>query len=78
MRGLTQKDLEVLEFIKAFMKENNVSPTIKEITDFFGHASTTGVYEHIERLIDAGEIIRYKDRSSRYIVKGMEYREVEK
>lgn len=76
MRGLTPKDIEVLNYIKDFMKINAMIPTVREIGEGTNLYSTSTVQKHIKRLEEAGELIR-EEGGKRYRVKGIEYREVD-
>lgn len=49
MKELTERQQEVLNFIKSFLKKRNYPPTIREIADNFG-ISTKGAYDHVKAL----------------------------
>ena len=49
MKELTQRQGEVLTFIKEYIKTHAYPPTIREIADFFG-ISVKGAYDHVEAL----------------------------
>lgn len=61
---------KILEFITGTIREHDRSPTIREIGDAFGIASTNGVRYHLSVLEDKGYIKREKG-----ISRGIEWRE---
>ena len=74
MGNLTQKDKEVLEYIKKYMLENGTTPTIREIGIAVHLYSTSTVHKHFQRLVDKGYIEQLSDgKSYKYRVKGMRY-----
>ena len=54
--SLSEKQKEILEIIKTFIKENGYSPTIREICRIANIKSTASVHGHIKRLKDEGHI----------------------
>lgn len=46
----------VVDYIRAFSRMNGFSPTVREIQDGVGLASTAAVQYHLEKLRDAGVI----------------------
>lgn len=70
---MTRRDKEILDYIKSYMVENGTVPTMREIGAGVCLYSTTSVYKHMQNLIRVGEIIPVKEKSHRYIVKGMKY-----
>lgn len=70
---MTRRDKEILDYIKSYMVENGTVPTMREIGEGVCLYSTTSVYKHMQNLIRLGEIIPVKEKSYRYIVKGMKY-----
>lgn len=70
---MTKRDKEILDYIKSYMVENGTVPTMREIGEGVCLYSTTSVYKHMQNLIRLGEIIPVKEKSYRYIVKGMKY-----
>jgi SOS-response transcriptional repressor LexA len=73
MRGLTKRDEEVLEFIKAYMKQNGTTPTIREISKGVGLYSPYSGFKHFQKLVNLGYITQICENSGRYTVKGMRY-----
>lgn len=53
-QNLTKKQTLILEFISAFMNENDASPSYREIAAGLNLASTASVAEHIDNLVDKG------------------------
>ncbi len=62
--------MEVLEYIKDFMKKNGYTPTLTEIGEGVGLESKATVHDHFESLVKKGYITKY---GKRYSVKGMHY-----
>ena len=53
---MSEKQKEILEIIKTFIKENGYSPTIREICRIANIKSTASVHGHIKRLKAEGHI----------------------
>lgn len=53
---LTKKQKQIIEFISDFMKENNYSPTYREIMSGLGLTSVSAVAEHVENLVSKGAL----------------------
>ena len=53
---MSEKQKEILEIIKTFIKKNGYSPTIREICKLANIKSTAAVHAHIKRLKDEGHI----------------------
>ena len=47
---MSEKQKEILEIIKTFIKENGYSPTIREICKLANIKSTAAVHAHIKKL----------------------------
>lgn len=77
MGDITKRQKEILRYIKDFMIAHGTTPSIREIGEGVGLYSTSTVHAHFQRLVDCGYIEQIGDKSYRYKVKGMEYREVE-
>lgn len=54
--ALTDKQKEVLKTIKRYIKENRISPTIRELCKILDIKSTATIQQHLERLKDKGYI----------------------
>lgn len=65
MKGITERQQEVLNFISSFTKENSFPPTVREISDHFS-ISIRAVQDHIGALQKKG-YISIKPKSSRSI-----------
>jgi len=48
--SLTPKQKQIVDFIEKFIKENDYSPSYREIAEHFGFSSVATVAEHIENL----------------------------
>lgn len=49
MKGITNRQSEVLDYIKSFIDEHHFPPTIREISDHFS-ISVKGAYDHVKAL----------------------------
>lgn len=58
MRGLTNRQTEVLEFITGHIERNGYAPSIREIGDAIHVRSSSTVHAHLTRLERAGHISR--------------------
>jgi repressor LexA len=58
MKYLTERQRDILQFIKEFQKERGVAPTHREICDRFGFSSYGTVYKHLSLLQKKGLIRR--------------------
>ena len=47
---LTQRQKEILDFIKTYIAKNSISPTLTEINKEFGLGSTSAAFQHVEAL----------------------------
>ena len=58
MKYLTERQRDILNFIRQFQKEQGVAPTHREICDHFGFSSYGTVYKHLSLLEKKGLIRR--------------------
>ena len=58
MRYLTERQRDILNFIRDFQKERGIAPTHREICDHFGFSSYGTVYKHLSLLQKKGLIRR--------------------
>lgn len=58
MKYLTERQRDILNFIKEFQKARGVAPTHREICDHFGFSSYGTVYKHLSLLEKKGLIRR--------------------
>ncbi len=58
MRYLTERQRDILNFIREFQRERGVAPTHREICDRFGFSSYGTVYKHLSLLEKKGLIRR--------------------
>ncbi|HVR41275.1 MAG TPA: transcriptional repressor LexA [Thermoanaerobaculia bacterium] len=58
MKYLTERQRDILNFIREFQKERGVAPTHREICDRFGFSSYGTVYKHLSLLEKKGLIRR--------------------
>lgn len=66
MKGLTDRQREVYEFIRSYMEDTSRPPTIREIGGYFGMRSTGTVRDNLRALQRKG-YIRQRPRSARGI-----------
>lgn len=55
--ALTRKQKEVLDYITEYVRENDFSPTQKEIQEFFGFKSLGSVQDYIKYLTNGGHLV---------------------
>ncbi|MEO6259342.1 MAG: transcriptional repressor LexA [Thermoanaerobaculia bacterium] len=58
MKYLTERQRDILQFIREFQAEHGVTPTHREICDHFGFSSYGTVYKHLSLLEKKGLIRR--------------------
>src|ERR1041384_8267467 len=58
MKYLTERQRDILNFIRSFQRERGVAPTHREICDHFGFSSYGTVYKHLSLLEKKGLIRR--------------------
>jgi len=72
MKGLTQRQREVFDFIRDFIRTNRYPPTIREIATNF-HFSVKGSYDHVKALEKKGFLKSHENRSRALeVVRGAE------
>src|SRR5258706_11136388 len=57
---LTEKQLAVLNFIRDFIRDRGISPTLDEMSQFFGVSKIT-IYEHVSALEKKGALRKTKN-----------------
>lgn len=62
MKGITERQQEVLDFISSFTKENNYPPTVREIGEHFS-ISLRAVQDHIAALQKKGYLSQTQKRA---------------
>jgi len=63
VKNLTEKQEKILDYISKFVEDNGYPPTLREIGQHFGIASTNGVNDHLLAIEKKGYIRRGKDKS---------------
>jgi len=58
MKYVTERQRDILQFIRDFQKERGIAPTHREICDHFGFSSYGTVYKHLSLLEKKGLIRR--------------------
>lgn len=54
--GIKKRE-EIMNAIKEYKKENEISPTVREIGDMVNLASSSTVHEHLKILVEKGYIM---------------------
>ncbi len=62
---LTDRQKDILEFIRDSMRTNGMSPSIREIAKEFNISSPNGVMTHIRSLEKKGALVRNERKLSR-------------
>jgi repressor LexA len=62
-RGLTIRQVEVVEMIRSFQSDHGYAPTVREITVSFGWRSTRATICHLEAIQKKGAIKREPGRA---------------
>ncbi len=55
---LTKRQKEILDFVTAFVKGHEYSPSLEEIAEEFGLASVSTIHKHVSHLIERGLLKR--------------------
>ncbi|MCF6338353.1 MAG: transcriptional repressor LexA [Gammaproteobacteria bacterium] len=63
MKGLTNRQQQVLEMIRDFIEEYNMPPTRVEIADAMGFRSANAAEDHLKALLNKGAIEMYAGSS---------------
>ena len=58
MLSLTKKQKQIFDYIKSFIEKKGYSPTLEELKKRLRLKALSGVYQHIDALIDKGYIMR--------------------
>ena len=66
MKGLTNRQRQVLQLVVDSLEKNGYPPTLREIGEAMGIRSTNGVSDHVKCLVRKGYLQR-RDRASRTI-----------
>lgn len=64
MNGLTRRQAQLLDVVRAYMAQHGRAPTWREIGDRMGIASTNGVHDHMKALRRKG-YLEWDDRVAR-------------
>jgi DNA (cytosine-5)-methyltransferase 1 len=58
MKNLTKKQKQIFDYIKLFIDKKGYSPTLDELRKYLNLKALSGVYQHVDALIDKGYITR--------------------
>ena len=72
MAYLTEKDYEILEFIKEELTKNGFPPSVREICDKVGLKSTATIHARLRKLEEHGKIVRDSSKNRSIKVIGLE------
>lgn len=66
---MTPRQLELLDFIRAYTAENRYAPTYREMRDHMGYKTTANVFVMVRRLVEQGDLTvnRGKARSVKVV-----------
>lgn len=56
MKGLTQRQAEILNYVETYVNENKFSPSYREIAQAFGISSISSIHKHIQSLLRKGAL----------------------
>ncbi len=62
MKGLTEKQLKITQFIKEYIRSRGYSPSYREIQHHFGYSSLSSVFDHLHALKNKNVITFEKGR----------------
>lgn len=65
MKGLTQRQSEILDYLKDYINDNKYPPAIREVANYF-NISVKGAYDHIKAL-EKKNVITCSNNTSRSI-----------
>jgi repressor LexA len=77
MKGLTQKQLDVLKAIDLYTKEHGISPTLRELKTLLGLSSQATVHAHLKTLKEK-KALNYEPKSPRSVTLTIEKESEEK
>lgn len=63
MNNLTQKQSEILRFLRKYKREKGTAPTYREIAGWFGFKSVRSASDHVSALEKKGYLRRHSGRS---------------
>ncbi len=58
MSNLTKKQKQIFDYIERYIKKNGYSPTLEELRDYLKLNALSGIYQHVNVLIDKGYLTR--------------------
>ena len=58
MPTLTKKQKEIYDYIEKYIKSEGISPTFEEVKKYFKLKALSGVYQHIDTLINKGLLVK--------------------
>ena len=60
---LTQRQKQILEYVKKFIKQKGYSPSLEDIRKHFRLSSKSGIHDHLKALEEKGYITRSKNKA---------------
>jgi DNA (cytosine-5)-methyltransferase 1 len=73
MQNLTKRQKQIFDYIKSFINKKGYSPTFEELRKYLKLKALSGVYQHVNALIDKGYITRDEK-----VTRGLGIRQAEK
>ncbi len=67
MTNLTKKQSEILDHVRAFIRDNGYAPSYREIADHFGLSSPATVHQHVQTLVEKGVLSLDEESGARCI-----------
>ena len=58
LKNITKKQKDVLDFIREYIRENDISPSNSEIAEMLSVSSPATVHQHVTALVDKGYLKR--------------------
>lgn len=74
MVNLTERQKEIIDFIRAYREERGISPTQREICERFGFSSFGTLQKHIRLLMEKGILVRDWNKRRSLVVADEEVR----
>lgn len=60
---MTTRQLELLDFIKAYIAEHRTPPSYEEMMNAMGLKSKSGIHRIVKALVERGEIVQLRGRA---------------
>lgn len=67
---MTDRQLEILEFLRAYQRRWHMPPTLREVCTEFSFGSTNAAYDHLTRLARKGLVVHRKGCARGFVARG--------